>query len=70
MEHLWSVYGEAPNGLLTDLGERPDARYWMVEDHRRCRYLHALASHNEGGGRPGTVHEVFLLSLCDHPSAS
>lgn len=61
---------ESPDGLLTDMGERPDARYWLTEGHQRRRYLHALAVPNEGGGRPGMVHEVFLLSLHDYPLAS
>jgi hypothetical protein len=60
---------EAPDGLLTDIGERPDARYWLIEGHQRRRYLHALASRSEGAGRPGTTHEVFVLTLHCRPLA-
>ncbi|TDH62127.1 hypothetical protein E2C06_13190 [Dankookia rubra] len=58
---------EAPGGLLTNMGERPEAHYWLIEGHQRRRYLHALAWRDEGGGRPGAMHEVFLLSLSDVP---
>ncbi|USQ74363.1 MULTISPECIES: hypothetical protein [Roseomonas] len=61
---------EAPDGLLTDTGEHPETRYWLIEGHQRRRYLHALAFHQVGGGQPGFLHEVFLLSIRDARSAS
>ncbi len=60
----------APGGLLTDEGPRPEAHYRIIEGPQRRRYLHALASRRERGGRPGAVHEVFLLSLGADASAS
>ena len=50
---------ESPGGLLTNEGERPDLRFWLVEGHQRRRYLHALAHRGEGAA----AHEVFVLSL-------
>lgn len=59
---------EAPSGLLTDEGARPEARYRLIEGHQRRCYLHALTSHREG--RPGATHEVFLLTLDADASGS
>ena len=57
------VFLESPTGFLTDFGEKPETRYWLIEGHQRRRYLHALACKGEGAGKPGSRHQVFVLSL-------
>lgn len=49
----------APDGLLTDEGERSDLRFWLIEGHQRRRYLHALAHRGKAAGE----HDVLVLSL-------
>lgn len=50
---------EAPDGVLTAEGERPDLRFWLFEGHQRRRYLHAVAQRGEAAAE----HDVFVLSL-------
>jgi hypothetical protein len=49
----------SPGGFLTDDGERPELRFWLVEGHQRRRYLHALVHRGEGA----VAHDVFVLSF-------
>jgi hypothetical protein len=48
-----------PEGVMTYSGPSPDARFWLIEGHKRMRYLNALASRNQCADE----HALFVLTL-------
>lgn len=49
----------SPSGFIFEKGPRPDVRYWLIEGHKRIRYLNALVHH----GKPSATHFLYLLRL-------
>lgn len=48
-----------PEGFKDQKGEHPDARFRLIEGHRRFRFLNALAHRRQACG----PHEVLIISL-------
>jgi hypothetical protein len=49
----------SPSGFAIEKGPRPDVHYWLIEGHKRIRYLNALAH----CGKPADSHLLYVLSL-------
>jgi len=49
----------SPSGFHTTRGVREDIKYWLIEGHKRIRYLNALNYYGKGESN----HSVYVLSL-------